>query len=244
MIEDFKGDESWRMFRIISEFTEGFDRLADIGFAVSIFGSARTQTDNHYYRKTVEISSRLAKENYSIISGGGPGIMAAANQGAAENNAISVGLNIELPREQTPNEFQNLSLDFRYFFARKVIFVKYSMGYVCMPGGFGTLDEFFESLTLIQTEKIYRMPIILFGTRFWSGLIDWMKDTLLEHGTVSEKDFDLIVLTDDVEEVVEIMNRHREKKLKHIEEAHQEWLKNPMSKNVEEVIKNLVRSNR
>ena len=244
MIEDFKGDESWRMFRIISEFTEGFDKLADIGFAVSIFGSARTQVDNHYYQKAVEISGRLAKENYSIISGGGGGIMAAANKGAAENDAISVGLNIDLPHEQTPNEFQNLSLGFRYFFARKVIFVKYSMGYVCMPGGFGTLDEFFESLTLIQTEKIYKMPVILFGTKFWSGLLDWMKATLLEHGTVSEEDFDLIVMTDDVDEVVEIMNRHREKKLKHIEEARQDWLKNPMSKNVEEVIKNIVRNNK
>lgn len=244
MIEDFKGDESWRMFRIISEFTEGFDKLADIGFAVSIFGSARTQTDNHYYQKAVEISGRLAKESYSIISGGGPGIMEAANKGAAENNAISVGLNIELPHEQTFNEFQNLSLDFRYFFARKVIFVKYSMGYVCMPGGFGTLDEFFESLTLIQTGKIYRMPIILFGVEFWSGLIDWMRSTLMKHGTVSEEDFDLIVITDDVDEVVEIMNAHREKKMRHIEEAHKKWLKNPMSKNVEEVIKNLVRNNR
>ena len=217
MIEDFKGDESWRMFRIISEFTEGFDKLADIGFAISIFGSARTQVDNHYYQKAVEISGRLAKEKYS---------------------------NIDLPHEQKPNEFQNLSLGFRYFFARKVIFVKYSMGYVCMPGGFGTLDEFFESLTLIQTEKIYRMPIVLFGTEYWSGLMDWMKATLLKHGTVSEEDFDLIVITDDVDEVVEIMNCHREKKLRHIEEAHQEWLKNPMSKNVEDVIKNLVRNNK
>ncbi|MDH5388621.1 MAG: TIGR00730 family Rossman fold protein [Gammaproteobacteria bacterium] len=243
MIEDFKGDESWRMFRIISEFTEGFDKLADIGFAISIFGSARTQPDNHYYQKAVDISGRLAKENFSIISGGGGGIMEAANKGAAENDAISVGLNIDLPHEQKPNKFQNLSLGFRYFFARKVIFVKYSMGYVCMPGGFGTLDEFFESLTLIQTEKIYRMPIVLFGTEYWSGLIDWMKATLIKHGTVSEEDFDLIVITDDVDEVVEIMNCHREKKLKHIEEAHQEWLKNPMSKNVEDVIRNLVRNN-
>ena len=138
MIEDFKGDESWRMFRIISEFTEGFDKLSDIGFAISIFGSARTLTDDCCYQKAVEISGRLAKENYSIISGGGGGIMEAANKGAAENGAISVGLNIELPHEQTPNKYQNLSLDFRYFFARKVNFVKYSMGYVCMPGGFGT----------------------------------------------------------------------------------------------------------
>ncbi|MDH5612568.1 MAG: TIGR00730 family Rossman fold protein [Gammaproteobacteria bacterium] len=244
MIEDFKGDESWRMFRIISEFTEGFDKLADIGFAISIFGSARTQVDDYYYQKAVEISGRLAKENYSIISGGGGGIMEAANRGASENNAISVGLNIELPHEQKPNKFQNLSLVFRYFFARKVIFVKYSMGYICMPGGFGTLDEFFESLTLIQTKKIYKMPIILFGTEFWSGLMDWMKATLLKYGTVSEEDFDLIVVTDDVDEVIEIMNCHRAMKLRHIEEAHQEWLKNPVSKNVEEVIRNLVRNNR
>ena len=244
MIEDFKGDESWRMFRIISEFTEGFDKLSDIGFAISIFGSARTQVDDCYYKKAVEISARLAKENFSIISGGGPGIMEAANKGAAENGAISVGLNIELPQEQTPNEYQNLSLDFRYFFARKVNFVKYSMGYVCMPGGFGTLDEFFESLTLMQTEKIYRMPVVLFGSNFWSGLMEWMKTKLLEEGTVSEEDFDLMVITDDVDEVVEIMNRHREKKLRLIEEAHQKWLKNPMTKNVEDVIKNLVRNNK
>jgi uncharacterized protein (TIGR00730 family) len=170
--------------------------------------------------------------------------MEAANKGAAENNAISVGLNIELPHEQKPNKFQNLSMHFRYFFARKVIFVKYSMGYICMPGGFGTLDEFFESLTLVQTEKIYKMPIILFGTEFWSGLVDWMKATLLKYGTVSEEDFDLIVVTDDIDEVIDIMNCHRTRKLKLIEEARQEWMKNPVSKNVEEVIRNLVRNNR
>lgn len=219
MIDDLKGDESWRMFRIISEFTEGFDKLAGIGFAISIFGSARTSPDDHYYKKAVEISERLAKENFSIISGGGPGIMAAANQGAFEQGGRSIGLNIELPHEQTPNEFQNLSLDFRYFFARKVMFVKYSMGYVCMPGGFGTLDEFLESLTLVQTNKIYRIPIILYGVEFWSGLLDWMKDKLLSHGTVSEEDFELIILTDSVDEVVQAMTRHRELKLKLIDEA-------------------------
>ncbi len=244
MIEDFKGDESWRMFRIISEFTEGFDKLADIGFAISMFGSARTQVDNYYYQKAVEISGRLGKENYAVISGGGGGIMEAANKGAAESNAISVGLNIELPHEQVPNEFQNLSLGFRYFFARKVIFVKYSMGYVCLPGGFGTLDEFFESLTLMQTEKIYKMPVILFGIEYWSGLIGWMKDKLIEHGSVSEEDFDLIVLTDDVDEVVEIMNCHRDKKLRHIEEAQQEWLKNPTTQHMSTLIKNLIRNNK
>ena len=219
MIDDLKGDESWRMFRIISEFTEGFDKLSDIGFTISIFGSARTDPEDPYYLKAVEISKRLAKENYSIISGGGPGIMAAANQGAAEQDSISIGLNIDLPYEQTPNEFQNKSLDFRYFFVRKVMFVKYSMGYVCMPGGFGTLDEFFESLTLVQTNKIYKIPIILFGVDFWSGLLDWMKDKLLSHNTVSEEDFDLILLTDSIDEVVEAMNSHREQKLKYIEET-------------------------
>lgn len=219
MIDDLKGDESWRMFRIISEFTEGFDKLSDIGFTVSIFGSARTDPNDPYYLKAVEISTRLAKDNYSIISGGGPGIMAAANKGAAEQNAISIGLNIDLPHEQTPNEFQNKSLDFRYFFVRKVMFVKYSMGYVCMPGGFGTLDEFFESLTLVQTNKIYKIPIILFGVEFWSGLLDWMKDKLLSHGTVSEEDFDLFLLTDSVDEVVAAMNNHREQKRKYIKET-------------------------
>lgn len=219
MIDDLKGDESWRMFRIISEFTEGFDKLSDIGFTVSIFGSARTDPKDPHYLKAVEVSKRLAKENYSIISGGGPGIMAAANQGAAEQGAISVGLNIDLPYEQTPNIFQNKSLEFRYFFVRKVMFVKYSMGYVCFPGGFGTLDELFESLTLVQTNKIYKIPIILFGVEFWSGLIDWMKDKLLAHNTISEEDFDLFLLTDSVNEAVDLLNNHREQKLKYIKEA-------------------------
>jgi uncharacterized protein (TIGR00730 family) len=222
VIEDLKGDESWRLFRIISEFTEGFDKLANIGFAISIFGSARTRPGDLYYQKTVELAGRLAEERFAIISGGGPGIMEAANRGAAENNAISVGLNIELPHEQRWNNYQNLSLDFRYFFARKVMFVKYSMGYVCMPGGFGTLDEFFESLTLVQTGKIYHMPIVLFGTEFWSGLLDWMKERLLSYGNISEDDFELITLTDDIDEVVDVMNSHRRVKLEKIERAKQE----------------------
>lgn len=244
MIEDFKGDESWRMFRIISEFTEGFDKLADIGFAISIFGSARTQQNDVYYQKAIEISSRLANENYSIISGGGPGIMEAANRGAYDNGSTSVGLNIKLPQEQTPNHFQDISLDFRYFFARKVNFVKYSMGYVCMPGGFGTLDEMFEAMTLVQTEKIYKMPIVLFGSAFWSGLLDWMKDTMLEYGTISESDFDLMVVTDDVDEVVKIMNCHREIKLKHIEEARRRHANESMPEDIEEVVKHILRNNK
>ena len=218
MIEDLKGDESWRMFRIISEFTEGFEELSDIGFAVTIFGSARTKPDEPYYQAAEQISALLAEEGFSIISGGGPGIMEAANKGAAENNATSVGLNIELPFEQVPNKYQNLPLEFRYFFARKVMFVKYSMGYVCMPGGFGTLDEFFESLTLMQTNKIYPMPLVLFGIEFWEGLLEWMSTKLIERKVISPEDFDLLTLTDDPREVVAIMKKHRAWKQDRIKE--------------------------
>lgn len=225
MIEDLKGDESWRMFRIISEFTEGFEELSDIGFAVTIFGSARTKPDDRYYQAADAIAGHLAEEGFSIISGGGPGIMEAANKGAAEHHATSVGLNIELPFEQVANTYQNLALDFRYFFARKVMFVKYSMGYVCMPGGFGTLDEFFESLTLMQTNKIYPMPLVLFGIEYWEGLLQWMRDKLLGHGTISPEDFDLITLTDDPREVVAIMKQHREWKQQQIRQANLEHLR-------------------
>ena len=216
-LEEVKGDEAWRMFRILSEFTEGFDKLSDLDFAVTIFGSARFNKDNEFYKKAAELAEALAKEGFPIISGGGPGIMEAANKGADEADQVSVGLNIDLPHEQLKNEYQNLSLHFRYFFARKVMFVKHSMGYVCMPGGFGTLDEFFEALTLMQTERIYHVPLILFGTEFWQGLIDWMKQTLLLHDTVSDIDFDLIKLTDDIDEVVSIMTAHRTWKQEQIE---------------------------
>lgn len=221
MIEDLKikGEESWRMFRIISEFTEGFDKLSNLGFAVSIFGSARLPESDPHYRSAVEISRRLAREGFAIITGGGPGIMEAGNRGAAEEKAVSVGLNIELPHEQTPNGYQNLPLDYRYFFARKVMFVKYSLGYVCMPGGFGTLDEFFEAATLMQTEKIYHLPVVLFGRDFWQGLLDWMKEAMLGKGTLSEQDFDLFTVTDDIDEVIDIMLRKREWKQQIILEA-------------------------
>jgi uncharacterized protein (TIGR00730 family) len=209
MIEDLKGDESWRIFRIISEFTEGIDRLSGLGFAVSIFGSARFDADDPNYRQTVRLAERLSEEGFSIITGGGPGIMAAANEGAAKFNGRSIGLNIELPREQTPNPFQNLSLHYRYFFVRKVMFVKHSMGYVCMPGGFGTLDEFFEALTLMQTDKIYPLPLVLFGTKFWGGLLEWLRSTLLDAGTIVEQDLSFITVTDDLEETVAIMREHR-----------------------------------
>ncbi|MDO8445585.1 MAG: TIGR00730 family Rossman fold protein [Deltaproteobacteria bacterium] len=210
MLEDLKGSETWRIFRIMSEFIEGFDELSDIGPAVSIFGSARFKEEDEYYKKSIEVAELLAQNGYSVITGGGPGVMEAANLGAANYKGKSVGLNIELPMEQKPNIYQNKSLRFRYFFARKVMFVKYSMGYVCMPGGFGTLDEFFEALTLMQTNKIHPLPLIMFGSEYWKGLLDWMRYTMLCHKTASEEDFYLINVTDDPQEVVAIMNRHRD----------------------------------
>jgi len=220
VIEDLKGDESWRMFRIISEFTEGFDKLSDIGFAVTVFGSARLSPEDAYYQQAQKIAEKLGNEGFSIITGGGPGIMEAANKGAMAANQTSVGLNIELPHEQVANSYQNVKLDFRYFFARKVMFVKHSMGYVCMPGGLGTLDEFFEAMTLMQTVKIYPMPLVLVGSDFWNGLIEWMKTTLSKHQTVDEDDFKLITITDDDDEVVAIMKNHRDWKQKMIENAN------------------------
>lgn len=217
MIDDFKGDESWRLFRILSEFTEGFDRLSKVGFAVSIFGSARLTDTNPYYGATVDIAGRLAKEGFAVITGGGGGIMEAANRGCKEAGGYSIGLNIELPHEQLPNHYQDLALNFRHFFVRKVMLVKYSMGYICMPGGFGTLDEFSEALTLLQTEKIYPMPLILYGADYWSGLLEWFRNSLVPEGTISAGDLDFITVTDDPAEVVAIMNRHRAWKLRMID---------------------------
>lgn len=208
-IDDVKGDQSWRIFRIISEFTEGFDKLSCLGDAISIFGSARLKPSDPYYLKTIELAELLGQHDFAIISGGGPGIMEAANKGAYLQKQPSVGLNIELPKEQQANPYQNISLDFRYFFVRKVMFVRYSMGYVCMPGGFGTLDEFFESLTLMQTRKIYPLPLILFGSDFWSGLLAWIKDKMLQYQTISPEDLDYITITDDPQEVLTIMLEHR-----------------------------------
>ncbi|MBF6647007.1 TIGR00730 family Rossman fold protein [Methylobacter sp. BlB1] len=210
IIEDMKGDQSWRIFRIISEFTEGFDRLSGLCEAVSIFGSARLGRDHAYYQKTVEVAELLAQNGFAIISGGGPGIMEAANKGAYLQERSSIGLNINLPMEQRSNLYQSVTLDFRYFFVRKVMFVRYSMGYICMPGGYGTLDELFEALTLMQTRKIYPMPLVLFGTEFWGGLIDWIKTTLIKYETISPQDLDLIKVTDDPQEVLQVMIEHRE----------------------------------
>jgi len=209
MVEDLKGKETWRIFRILSEFIEGFDELADIGPAVSIFGSARTDPEDKFYKKTMEIAGRLTKEGYAIITGGGPGVMEAANRGAYENEGISVGLNLNLPLEQTPNKYQTHSLNFRYFFARKVMFVKYALGYICLPGGFGTLDEFFEALTLVQTHKIYPLPIILFCSEYWNPLLEFMRGTMFRYNTISAEDLEIIKVTDDSDEVIDIINRQK-----------------------------------
>ncbi len=203
----------------MSEFIEGFDELSEIGPAVSIFGSARLDKKSKLYKKTVEVASLLSKNGYAIITGGGPGLMEAANKGAVKNRGTSIGLNISLPMEQRANKYQNRSLNFRYFFARKVMFVKYAIGYVCMPGGFGTLDEFFEALTLIQTHKIYPFPLILVGTDFWTPLLDFMRNTMLKHNTISKEDLDYISVTDDPAEVLDIINAHMDRKARLIAEA-------------------------
>ena len=210
-MEEFAGKETWRVFRIMSEFVEGFESLRDLGPAISIFGSSRTGKDEGAYKATLKVSEMLARRGFAIISGGGPGIMEAANRGARLGKGVSVGLNIHLPEEQKPNRYQDKSLTFRHFFARKVMFVKYASGYIIMPGGFGTLDEFFESLTLIQTGKIRRFPVVLMGRKYWEGLIRWMEQTLIEEGTISADDMNLFYLTDRPEEAVEyIVKYYRE----------------------------------
>jgi len=201
---EIKTNDSWAIFKIMSEFVEGYEKLSKIGPCVTIFGSARTQEDNPYYKLAREIGKDLTQKGYGIITGGGPGIMEAGNRGATEGGGNSVGLNIELPFEQSSNAFidNDKNLNFDYFFVRKVMFMKYSQGFVVMPGGFGTLDELFEALTLIQTDKIGKFPIILVGKSFWSGLIDWIKNTMLEnHSNISAEDLDLFRLADTSEEV-------------------------------------------
>ena len=207
-IDEFGGSETWRVFRIMSEFVEGFETLKDLGPAISIFGSARTRKDEGSYKMARNVAEMLARRGFAIISGGGPGIMEAANRGARMGKGVSVGLNIKLPAEQKPNRFQDVSLSFRHFFARKVMFVKYASGYIIMPGGFGTLDEFFESLTLIQTGKIRRFPVVLMGRKYWEGLIRWIEHTLIEEGTISAADLNLFYLADSPEEAVEYIVKY------------------------------------
>ena len=205
---EIKTNDSWAIFKIMGEFVTGFERMSQIGPCVSIFGSARTKPGEPYYELTVDVSEAIAKAGYGVITGGGPGIMEAGNKGANQAGGTSVGLNIELPFEQHDNPYidSDKVLDFDYFFVRKVMFVKYSQGFVVMPGGFGTLDELFEAITLIQTNKIGTFPIVLVGTDFWGGLIDWIKDTMLEAGNISPNDLDLIKLVDSADEVVEIID--------------------------------------
>jgi uncharacterized protein (TIGR00730 family) len=199
--------ESWRVFRIMSEFVEAFDTLSRIGPAVTVFGSARTLPNDPYYAKAVECGAKLAQRQFAVITGGGPGIMEAANKGAREAGGTSVGLNITLPTEQIPNVYQNVELDFRYFFVRKVMFVKYACGFIIFPGGYGTMDEFFEALTLIQTLKVVPFPVVLIGKDFWSGLMDWFTDTLHHrYATIGPEDFTLFQLTDSVDEAVDIVH--------------------------------------
>jgi uncharacterized protein (TIGR00730 family) len=204
---DIKASDSWQIFRIMSEFVDGFERMARIGPCVSIFGSARTKPENPYYQLAEEIAYKLTLEGYGVITGGGPGIMEAANKGAKKGNGKSVGLNIELPFEQKPNEFIDLdkSINFHYFFVRKTIFLKYSQGFIALPGGFGTMDELFESLTLVQTHKIGEFPIVLVGKKYWAALIDWIKATMVIEGMVNETDLDYFHIVDTADEAVKVI---------------------------------------
>jgi uncharacterized protein (TIGR00730 family) len=199
---DWVHTDPWRVLRIQSEFVEGFGLLAELPAAVSVFGSARTPVDHPEYAAAMALGGALARAGFAVITGGGPGTMEAVNRGCSEAGGISVGLGIELPFEQSLNEWVDLGLNFRYFFARKTMFVKYAQAFVITPGGFGTLDEMFEALTLVQTQKVTRFPVILFGTRYWSGLIGWIRNSVLPNGKINEADLSLIRVTDDVDEAV------------------------------------------
>ncbi|NMN97693.1 TIGR00730 family Rossman fold protein [Antrihabitans stalactiti] len=204
---DWVHTDPWRVLRIQSEFVEGFGALAEVPRAVTVFGSARISSEHPDYAAGRAIGAALAKAGYAVITGGGPGAMEAVNRGASESGGFSIGLGIELPFEQGLNEWVDLGINFRYFFARKTMFVKYSQAFVCLPGGFGTLDELFEALTLVQTRKVTRFPIVLFGTQYWAGLIDWIRGSLLAEGKVSEPDLELIHVTDSVDEVIRLLEQ-------------------------------------
>ncbi|MBT8356617.1 MAG: TIGR00730 family Rossman fold protein [Desulfobacterales bacterium] len=207
LVDDFKTGESWRLFKIMGEFVEGVDSLHEVGPAVSIFGSARTKPDDPVYQKAEKIAALFAENNFAVITGGGGGVMEAANKGATEAGGTSIGLNIVLPFEQEPNKYSNLNLEFNYFFIRKVMFIKYAFAYIIMPGGFGTLDELFEAVTLVQTQRIKPFPIILVGSDYWSGLKDWIKSRLSEKKRISPEDFDILQVVDEPEEVVNIVKK-------------------------------------
>ena len=207
VVDDLALEESWRMFQIMAEFVEGFNILPDVYPAVTIFGSSQTKPQSASYKTTVEVARMLVEEDFNVISGGGPGVMEAANKGAAEAGGKSVGLHIELPNEQKPNEHANVRLNYNYFFIRKVMFIKYAVAYVIMPGGFGTLDELFEALTLIQTKRIRSFPVILMDSGFWKGLLEWFKKTLIEEKTITESDIDIFTVVDTPEDAVSIIKR-------------------------------------
>jgi uncharacterized protein (TIGR00730 family) len=206
-MEDLAKSDTWRVFRIMAELVEGFEALNSIGPAVTVFGSARLKPGSEYYEKCVKVCDSLARSGFAVISGGGPGIMEAANLGARNGNGTSVGLNIALPMEQHANTYQDISVEFRYFFVRKLMFVKYAVGYVIFPGGYGTLDELFEALTLIQTKKIRSFPVILVGRNYWEGLVDWMRRTVLAMGNIEEQDLALFHVVEEPDEVCDIITK-------------------------------------
>jgi len=205
--DEFTHTDTWRVFRIMGEFVEGFDEMATLTRGISIFGSARSKPEDEDYQAAQETAALLAAAGFAVITGGGPGIMEAANRGAFDAGGLSIGCNIELPFEQKPNPYQTRSLKFKYFFVRKMMFVKYSLGFVIFPGGFGTFDELFEALTLIQTHKIRNFPVVLFGSSYWNGLLEWLRDVVMPGGKISEVDFSIFHVTDSPAEVVEIINR-------------------------------------
>jgi len=207
-MEDLKTSETWRIFRIQAELIDGIETLNELGPSVAIFGSARLHPDSPYYQATQDIAAKLSNAGFSIITGGGPGLMEAANKGAYSGLGQSVGLNITLPHEQVSNPYQDITLSFRYFFARKLMFVKYSVAYVICPGGFGTFDELFEALTLVQTDRIRHFPVVLLGKDYWAGMVEWLRQTVLSHGCIDEKDLKLFYLCDDPEEVVRLITTH------------------------------------
>jgi len=208
VVDSLSIEESWRVFRIMAEFVDAIEVLSDVHKAVTIFGSARIAPTDIYYQKAEHLSQLLAKNGFSVITGGGPGIMEAANKGASEAGGQSVGMNIRLPFEQKPNPYANIRIDYKYFFTRKVMFVKYAVAYVIMPGGFGTMDELFEALTLIQTKRIKSFPLILMGSDYWQGLLNWLKKTMLAEGKIQPADLELIQIIDDPEEVVKHIKKY------------------------------------
>jgi uncharacterized protein (TIGR00730 family) len=207
LFEEPRVSDTWRVFRILSEFVEGFETLSTVNRAVTIFGSARMKPQDPHYDDAMRIGRLLGDEGFAVITGGGPGVMEAANRGASESRSASVGINIELPHEQSPNEFQDISVDFRYFFVRKVMFVKYALGFILMPGGFGTLDEMFEMLTLIQTRKVKQVPVLLYSRPYWEGLQRWMRTTLVPRGMIDAEDLEICTIVDTPEEVLDFFRK-------------------------------------